>query len=153
MKRFIIRFVKWVFRLALLAGFCGGLVLIGFAYLYSPLSDLPDHTLLQKYVPSVSSRVFLQDGSKLAEYSYEKRYFVPIDKIPQKLINAFIAAEDKHFFQHAGVDFQGIIRSALKNLENIGKGRRPQGASTITQQVARIFLIKTNEISYIRKIK
>ena len=153
MKRFVVRFLKWIFRLAVLAGFCGGLVLVGFAYLYSPLSDLPDHTSLKKYVPSVSSRVFLQDGSKLAEYSYEKRYFVPIDKVPQKLINAFIAAEDKHFFQHAGVDFQGIIRSALKNLENIGKGRRPQGASTITQQVARIFLIKTNEISYIRKIK
>lgn len=145
----IVRFFKLVFKLALIAAFLGGCVLLG----YIPLPDLPDHTSLQKYIPNISSRVFLQDGSKLTEYFYEKRYFIPIDKIPQKLINAFVAAEDKHFFRHMGMDFQGIIRSALKNLENIGAGRRPQGASTITQQVARIFLIKTNEVSYVRKLK
>jgi penicillin-binding protein 1A len=97
--------------------------------------------------------VFLKDGKKLCEYSYEKRYFIPIDKIPKKLINAFVAVEDKHFYEHNGVDFIGIFRSILKNVENIGSGKRPHGASTITQQIARIFLIKNNEISYVRKIK
>lgn len=121
--------------------------------LYTFASDLPDHNGLLNYSPSVATRVFLRDGSKLCEYADERRYFIPYNRIPQKLINAFVAAEDKHFFTHKGVDPLGIIRSVLKNLENIGTGRRPQGASTITQQVARIFLIQNNEISYIRKLK
>lgn len=149
----MLNFFRWVFKLALFAALALCIIVAIFLHVYSPLSDLPDHRSLKKYVPYVSSRVFLRDGTKLAEYSYEKRYFIPIDKVPQGLINAFVAAEDKHFFQHMGIDFSGILRSVIKNLENIGTGRRPQGASTITQQVARIFLIKTNKISYIRKIK
>lgn len=152
MKRFIIRFFKCMFVLVFAVCILGTAIL-GLDYISSLIADLPDYTSLKKYMPDVSTRVFLQDGRKLAEYSYEKRYFVPIDKVPQKVINAFVAAEDKHFFQHMGVDWQGIMRSALKNLENLGRGKRPQGASTITQQVARIFLIKTNEISYVRKLK
>jgi penicillin-binding protein 1A len=124
-----------------------------FLALYLLSSELPDHNSLRKYSPDVASRVFLQDGSKLCEYANEKRYFIPVDCIPQKLINAFVSAEDKHFFEHSGLDFLGILRSIIKNLENIGTGKRPQGASTITQQVARLFLIKNNEISYLRKIK
>jgi penicillin-binding protein 1A len=116
-------------------------------------TELPNHNSLREYSPDLASRVFLRDGSKLCEYANEKRYFVPIDKIPSKLINAFLSVEDKRFFEHMGIDFTGIIRSFIKNLENLGAGKRPQGASTITQQVARIFLIKNNEISYIRKIK
>ncbi|GHU10583.1 penicillin-binding protein 1A [Alphaproteobacteria bacterium] len=115
--------------------------------------ELPDHTSLKKYAPDVASRVFLEDGSKLCEYSYEKRYFIPIEKVPQKLINAFLAAEDKRFYEHMGVDFMRVARSAIRNLQQLGTGKRPQGASTITQQVARIFLIKNNEVSYVRKIK
>lgn len=149
----ILRFCKGIFKVTLFITFILSVIFAIFAHLTSPFIDLPDHTSLKKYSPYVASRVFLQDGTKLAEYSYEKRYFVPIDKIPSGVINAFIAAEDKHFFQHMGLDFFGIIRSMIKNIENIGTGKRPQGASTITQQVARIFLIKTNEISYIRKIK
>jgi len=123
------------------------------AVLYYLSTDLPDHNSLKKYSPLLSSRVFLQDGSKLCEYSYEKRYFIPIDLIPEKLINAFIAVEDKNFYHHNGIDFYGIARSIVNNLKQIGSGKRPQGASTITQQIARIFLIKTNKVSYIRKIK
>jgi penicillin-binding protein 1A len=121
--------------------------------LYFLSAELPDHNSVKKYSPDVASRVFLQDGSKLCEYASERRYFIPVDRIPQKLIAAFVAAEDKHFFEHAGVDFLGILRSLVRNLENIGTGKRPQGASTITQQVARLFLIKNSKISYIRKIK
>ncbi|MBQ7673809.1 MAG: PBP1A family penicillin-binding protein [Alphaproteobacteria bacterium] len=152
MKKFFIRFFKGMFALVVVIGVLGTAIL-GFDYMSSLIEDLPDYTSLKKYVPDVSTRVFLQDGRKLAEYSYEKRYFIPIDKVPQKVINAFVAAEDKHFFQHMGIDLQGIMRSIIKNLENLGTGRRPQGASTITQQVARIFLIKTNEVSYVRKLK
>jgi penicillin-binding protein 1A len=138
---------------------CLAIVVVGigvttlFLALYLLSSELPDHNSLKKYSPDVASQVFLQDGSKLHEYANEKRYFIPIDRIPRKLINAFVSAEDKHFFEHTGVDFFRILRSAIKNLENIGSGKRPQGASTITQQVARLFLIKNNEISYLRKIK
>ncbi|MCR5225230.1 MAG: PBP1A family penicillin-binding protein [Alphaproteobacteria bacterium] len=130
---------------------CGGAVIFFGLYFFS--ADLPNHNSLKHYSPDVATRVFLQDGRKLCEYANEKRYFIPIDRIPPKLINAFISVEDKHFFEHKGVDFIGIARSVIKNIEKIKAGKRPQGASTITQQVARIFLIKSNEVSYIRKIK
>ncbi|MBE6447223.1 MAG: PBP1A family penicillin-binding protein [Alphaproteobacteria bacterium] len=121
--------------------------------LYFFCSDLPNHDNLKNCNPTAATKVFLQDGAQLCEYSSEKRYFVPIELIPQKVINSFIAVEDKHFYQHAGIDFFGIARSLITNFKRIGSGKRPQGASTITQQVARIFLIKSNEISYLRKIK
>ncbi|MDR1236600.1 MAG: transglycosylase domain-containing protein, partial [Holosporaceae bacterium] len=115
--------------------------------------DLPDHNSLKEYSPDLSSRVFLRDGSKLCEYAGERRYFVPVNKVPKKLINAFLSVEDKHFFEHHGIDLFGVARSVVVNLKNVGSGKRPQGASTVTQQVARIFLIKNNEISYLRKVK
>ncbi len=138
---------------------CSFFALIGiggacfFIILYLINVELPNHNTLKNYNPNISTRVFLQDGSKLCEYSDEKRYFIPIDLVPDKVINAFIAVEDKHFFKHFGIDVYGIFRSLLTNLKRIGTGQRPQGASTITQQVARIFLIKSNEVSYIRKLK
>ena len=146
--RFIVRCIEYLIC-AVLA--IAGLGSIGiFVVLYFLDSDLPDHNSLKRYHPDVASRVFLQDGSKLCEYASEKRYFVPINRVPMRLINAFVSVEDKHFFEHKGVDFYGIARSLVHNIENLGKGRRPQGASTITQQVARIFLIKDNQVSYVR---
>jgi penicillin-binding protein 1A len=145
--------MTFLWRLFLLLIFIG---IAGFLYVFYIFSaSLPDHTFLKNYVPSISSRVYLQDGEKLCEYTSERRYFIPIDRVPQKLINAFVSVEDKHFFSHVGIDIFSIIRSALKNMDNYmyGNGRRPQGASTITQQVARIFLIKNNRISYVRKIE
>lgn len=115
-------------------------------------ADLPDFRQLAKYEPPVTTRLYAADGRPLMEYAAEKRFFVPIDKIPEQVKNAFIAAEDKHFYHHAGVDFLGIIRAVLGNLKNIGTGRRPAGASTITQQVAKNFLL-SSELSYVRKIK
>ncbi|MDR2068145.1 MAG: PBP1A family penicillin-binding protein [Holosporaceae bacterium] len=148
------KILRWIgYALCLLIVIAGIGVATLFLVLYMLSSELPDHNSLRKYSPDVASRVFLQDGSKLCEYATEKRYFIPIDRIPKRLINAFVSAEDKHFFEHAGVDFFRIMRSAIKNLENIGTGKRPQGASTITQQVARLFLIKNNEVSYLRKVK
>ncbi|EJW12968.1 Multimodular transpeptidase-transglycosylase [Rhodovulum sp. PH10] len=114
--------------------------------------DLPDYTQLQEYEPPVMTRVHAVDGSLLAEYARERRLYLPIQAIPKRVINAFVSAEDKNFYEHGGLDFTGIARAGLLYLENIGTNRRPQGASTITQQVAKNFLL-TNEVSFERKIK
>ena len=88
----------------------------------------------------------------MAEFAQERRVFVPVDEIPALVKNAFIAAEDQHFYEHEGVDFSAIARAMVGNLKSMGSGKRPKGASTITQQVAKNFLL-TNEVSYERKIK
>src|SRR5688572_25358975 len=98
------------------------------------------------------TRVHAADGQLLAEYARERRLYLPIQAIPRLVINAFIAAEDKSFYDHNGIDFSGIARAGLSYIQNYGSGRRPQGASTITQQVAKNFLL-TNELSWSRKIK
>ncbi len=114
--------------------------------------DLPDYQKLAKYEPPISTRVHAADGQLIEEFAIEKRVFVPIEAIPQQVIQAFLAAEDRNFYHHPGVDFQGIIRAVLTNLQNMGHNRRPVGASTITQQVAKNFLLG-NEVSYKRKIR
>src|SRR4051812_26073479 len=114
--------------------------------------SLPDYSQLQDYEPAVMTRVHAADGSLLAEYAKERRLYLPIQAIPKQVINAFIAAEDKTFYEHNGIDFSGIARAAVSYVQNYGRGRRPQGASTITQQVAKNFLL-TNELSVGRKIK
>lgn len=115
-------------------------------------SDLPDYTQLAKYDPPVVTRVLAGDGRLLAEYALEKRVYLPIGSIPKRVINAFLAAEDKSFYSHPGIDVQGIIRATLTNLTHLGTDRRPVGASTITQQVAKNFLLG-NEVSLKRKVR
>lgn len=112
--------------------------------------DLPDYSQLKSYSPPVITRVYAGDGRLMEEYAEEKRTFVPITSIPDRVKNAYISAEDKNFFIHQGVDYTAIARALLKNLKN--PGSRPEGASTITQQVAKNFLL-TNEVSYTRKIR
>ncbi len=114
--------------------------------------DLPDYSQLQDYEPPVMTRVHASDGSLLAEYAKERRLYLPIQAVPKSVINAFLAAEDKNFYEHGGLDFYGMARAALLYAQNFGSNRRPQGASTITQQVAKNFLL-TNEVSFARKIK
>jgi len=114
--------------------------------------DLPDYSRLATYQPPVTTRVHAGDGRLLAEFASERRVFVPIDAMPKRVINAFMAAEDKNFYEHKGVDPIGIARAILTNVENLGRDRRPVGASTITQQVAKNMLL-TNEVSFARKIK
>ena len=114
--------------------------------------DLPDYSQLQNYEPPVMTRVHAADGSLLAEYAKERRLYLPIQAIPKLVTNAFVAAEDKNFYQHPGIDIQGILRAGMLYIQNYGSNRRPQGASTITQQVAKNFLL-TNEVSFERKIK
>jgi len=114
--------------------------------------DLPDYSQLQNYEPPVMTRVHAADGSLVGEYARERRLYLPIQAVPKLVINAFLAAEDKNFYEHGGVDFSGMARAALLYAQNFGSDRRPQGASTITQQVAKNFLL-TNQVSFARKIK
>ena len=113
---------------------------------------LPDYKKLSNYQPPISSRVYSNDGKLIAEYAIEKRLFVPFESIPKNVINSFLSAEDKNFFDHSGVDAKGILRAVIKNIKNISQNKRLEGASTITQQVAKNFLL-TNEVSMKRKIK
>ena len=107
---------------------------------------LPDYKKLSNYQPPISSRVYSNDGRLIAEYAIEKRLFVPFESIPVKVINSFLSAEDKNFFEHPGVDAKGILRATIKNIKNLSQKKRLEGASTITQQVAKNFLL-TNEVS------
>ena len=114
--------------------------------------DLPDYKELSKYNPKVVTRVHAGNGALLAEYAIENRVFVPINVIPKKLINAFLSAEDKGFYNHFGLDIKATLRAVITNIKNLGSGKRLIGASTITQQVAKNFLL-SSEVSYERKIK
>ena len=114
--------------------------------------DLPDYHQLADYQPPVMTRVHAGDGQLLAEYAIEKRVFVPVKAMPRRVVKAFLAAEDKNFYYHPGIDVIGVLRAVLTNVKNIGHQRRPVGASTITQQVAKNFLL-SNEVSWDRKIK
>ncbi|NBB70250.1 MAG: penicillin-binding protein, partial [Alphaproteobacteria bacterium] len=115
-------------------------------------AELPEHARLADYEPPIATRIYAADGRFLAEYAREQRVFVPIEAVPERVQNAFIAAEDQHFRRHLGVDPLGIVAAALDNVERWREDRRPRGASTITQQVAKNFLL-TNEVSLERKIK
>ncbi|MGI9433415.1 MAG: penicillin-binding protein 1A [Geminicoccaceae bacterium] len=115
-------------------------------------NDLPDYRQLADYQPPTVTRIHAGDGRLLAEYAQEKRVFVPIEVMPERLIEAFLAAEDKNFFTHFGLDPMGIVRAVITNVQNYLQGRRMVGASTITQQVAKNFLL-TNEYSFVRKFK
>jgi penicillin-binding protein 1A len=132
------------------------IILSIFFLLFSALwyfsSGLPDYKKLENYEPPISSRVYANNGELIAEYAIEKRFFIPYDAIPKPVINAFLSAEDKNFFVHPGIDPQGIIRAVINNFKNIINDKRLEGASTITQQVAKNFLL-TNEVSFKRKIK
>ena len=114
--------------------------------------NLPDYKQLENYKPSIMTRVHNSSGELIKEYSNEYRVFIPIDAVPNIVKSAFIAAEDKNFYNHFGVDPLGIIRAFINNIKNIFSDKRPQGASTITQQVAKNFLL-SDELSLTRKIK
>ena len=148
--KLLLRFFGWIFAVGTVVFLVGVAGAAGLFWHFS--KDLPDYSQLQDYEPPVMTRVHASDGSLLAEYARERRLYLPIQAVPALVKNAFIAAEDKSFYEHGGLDFQGIARAALFMVQNYGTGRRPQGASTITQQVAKNFLL-TNEATFQRKIK
>ena len=127
-------------------------LLFAFSTLWYFSIGLPDYKKLSNYQPPISSRVYSNNGKLIAEYALEKRLFIPFESIPKKVIHSFLSAEDKNFFNHPGVDAKGILRALINNLKNISENKRLEGASTITQQVAKNFLL-TNEVSLNRKIK
>lgn len=149
----MLRFFTWTFTLLFILGFMGGLGVLSILYYFG--RGLPDYAQLAKYEPPVVSRFYASDGRLFAEYATQKRVFVPIEAIPKQVIQTFLAAEDKNFYEHAGLDFFGILRAALMNLSQMGTNKRPQGASTITQQVAKNLLLSSisTQASYERKIK
>jgi penicillin-binding protein 1A len=146
----LLRFLRTLFLLGLVLLSAAGL--LGYLLVKRYSADLPDYTQLANYDPPVVSRVLAGDGRLLAEYAIEKRVFVPIGAIPKRVINAFLAAEDKSFYTHPGIDLASIFRASVTNLMHVGTDRRPIGASTITQQVAKNFLLG-NEVSLRRKVR
>ncbi|MDE2363201.1 MAG: transglycosylase domain-containing protein, partial [Hyphomicrobiales bacterium] len=145
--RMIGRFLGFVFATGAILFVLGALVAGGLIYNYS--RDLPDTAQLRDYEPPVMTRVHAGDGSILAEYSHERRLYLPANAIPPLVKHAFISAEDKNFYTHNGVDPEGIVRAVMVLLQG---QRHVQGASTITQQVAKNFLVG-NERSIERKIR
>lgn len=146
----MIRLIGYLFGLAsVLALIVAGGVAI---YLNGMTKDLPNYEVLASYAPPVTTRIHAGNGALMAEYARERRLFLPIQAIPDRVKAAFLSAEDKNFYNHPGVDIYGLGRAILVNLQNFGSGRRPVGASTITQQVAKNFLLSSDQ-TMDRKIK
>jgi penicillin-binding protein 1A len=148
--RLLLRFFGWAFAVGTVVFLVSVAAIAGMMWHFS--KDLPEYSQLQNHEPPVMTRVHASDGALVAEYARERRLYIPIQAVPKLVINAFLAAEDKNFYEHGGLDFGGIVRAATLYVQNLGTNRRPQGASTITQQVAKNFLL-TNEVSFDRKIK
>jgi penicillin-binding protein 1A len=147
---FMVRVLLTMLGLVFILGLLG---LGGVFYTFQKYGqNLPEHRQLAKYEPPVMTRIHAGDGRLLAEYAIQKRVFVPLGAMPKRLVNAFLAAEDRNFFTHVGIDPLSVLRAIITNIKNIGKQRRMVGASTITQQVAKNFLL-TNEVSWRRKIQ
>ncbi len=144
------KFFKNILIISISTVLLTSVLIVGVLWTYS--NDIPDYKFLKNYKPPVSSKVYSGEGELVADFSQEKRVFVPYSSIPKNVINAFLSAEDKNFFLHPGVDAKGVLRAVVNNISNIISSKRLEGASTITQQVAKNFLL-TNEVSINRKIK
>ena len=144
------KFLKNILLISISIVLLTSVLIVGVLWTYS--NDIPDYKFLKNYKPPVSSKVYSGEGELVADFSQEKRVFVPYNSIPKNVINAFLSAEDKNFFSHPGVDAKGVLRAVVNNISNIISSERLEGASTITQQVAKNFLL-TNEVSINRKIK
>lgn len=143
-------YFKKIIKLTIIALTLGFLFSLSTLWYFS--IDLPDYKILASYKPPISSRVHSGEGQLIAEYALQKRLFIPYDSVPKNVIYSFLSAEDKNFFSHPGIDAKSITRAIVKNLKNIFSEKRLEGASTITQQVAKNFLL-TSEVSIKRKIK
>ena len=146
----MIKLIKNILIFTIFLSIMGFTVIVGILWHYS--NDLPDYKFLKNYKPPISSKLYSNDGQLLSEFSSEKRIFVPYNSIPTLVVNAFLSAEDKNFFKHPGVDAKGVLRATKNNIANLLSSRRLEGASTITQQVAKNFLL-SNEVSIDRKLK
>jgi penicillin-binding protein 1A len=150
MQTFFSRFLRWLG----LAAAALLVVAIGFAafWLVTLTRDLPSVETLKDYEPPITTRVYAGNGTVLGEFAHERRIFVPATFIPKLVKEAFTSAEDRNFYKHPGIDPSGILRAAIKDVGLVLEGRRPQGASTITQQVARGFLLNS-DLKMARKVR
>jgi len=151
-KSLLLSLLGWSFAAGVVVFICAS---AGAGYLlWKTSQDLPDYESLSKYEPPVMTRIHAHNGALIAEFARERRIFVPINTIPKRVIAAFLSAEDRRFYEHGGVDFQGIARAVFKIVEAklSGSDRRAEGGSTITQQVAKNFLL-SSERSMERKVK
>ena len=148
--RLLVRFSGYLFAAGTVMFLVGVAAAAGLIWHFS--KDLPDYSQLQAYEPPVMTRIHAADGALLGEYAKERRLYLPIQAVPKLVTNAFMAAEDKNFYEHGGIDFTGMARAAWLYAQNFGSNRRPQGASTITQQVAKNFFF-SSEVSFVRKVK
>jgi len=148
----LLRLFSWLFWFAVTGVAAAGVVALFVAGHFS--RGLPAHDWLATYEPPVATRVHAGDGRLLAEFAVEHRLFVPVEAIPKRVVDAFLAAEDKNFYSHAGLDPAGLLRAVYTNVRSrlSNAARRPVGGSTITQQVAKNFLLSA-EVSFERKIK
>tara|TARA_B100000989_G_scaffold78461_1_gene55843 strand:- start:825 stop:3161 length:2337 start_codon:yes stop_codon:yes gene_type:complete len=146
----MLKLIKKILIFGFLSSILTLVVIISILWTYS--NKLPDYKYLKSYKPSVSSKLYSGNGVLVSDFSSEKRIFIPYSAISQSVVNAFLSAEDKNFFDHPGVDAKGVMRAIKNNIFNILNSKRLEGASTITQQVAKNFLL-TNEVSIDRKIK
>ncbi|MEL6920954.1 MAG: transglycosylase domain-containing protein, partial [Pseudomonadota bacterium] len=143
-----------------LLGYFFGIGIVGFLvvaagvviYIGDLAEELPDYEVLESYEPPVTTRVYSADGQLMGEFARQRRLFLPIQAVPDRVKAAFLSAEDKNFYRHQGVDFLALARAMVTNFQNIRENRRLVGASTITQQVAKNFLL-TNDRTVDRKIK
>ncbi|WP_139413200.1 penicillin-binding protein 1A [Bartonella mastomydis] len=143
-------FFKYLLRFFVATGLCGAIT--WGAMTSGQANALPDYEVLSLYEPPVMTRVHASDGRLMAEFATKHRLYLPIQSIPKLVKDAFISAEDKNFYHHFGLDPEGLSRALINNIRNIGSGRRPEGASTITQQVAKNFLL-SSETTLERKFK
>ncbi len=143
-------FIKKILILSSLAFLLIFIIVVSVLWGFS--NNLPDYKYLKNYKAPVSSKIYSGDGELIQDFSSEKRIFIPYNSIPKIVINSFLSAEDKNFFNHPGIDAKGVLRAIFKNISNVLKSKRLEGASTITQQVAKNFLL-TNEVSLQRKLK
>lgn len=144
----VLNLVKIVLAFATAALIVGTGTVAGLFWHFS--HGLPDHKQLADYQPATTSRLYAADGRLLAEYAREKRIFVPVAAMPMRVVEAFVAAEDQRFFSHPGIDLIGVVRATVANITNPGK--RPEGASGLTQQVAKNFLL-SNQATLARKVR
>lgn len=146
----MIRLIGYFFGVGTVLGLLAAAVVA--IYVSDLAKDLPDFEVLAKYEPPVTTRIHASDGALMAEFARERRLYLPIQAVPDRVKAAFISAEDKNFYHHPGIDIQGLSRAVYNNIRNYGSGRRAEGASTITQQVAKNFLL-TSDQTIERKIR
>ena len=146
----MLKFLKYIFLFSLIISILCSFGIVYVLWKYTP--DLPDYDKITNYQPNLTSRLYSSDGLLLKSFYKEERIYIPFNRMPKEVVNAFISAEDKKFFKHYGIDLLAILRAFISNISNYGSSKRTIGASTITQQVVKNLLL-TNELSYERKIK